>query len=95
MRAFVRRFSGRRSIACSLGGIDVGKVVLRDYINATVGFDELGAVTHKSPKSLMRMLGPAGNPDHHIVTPQPEVHRLHRRQSVLSENQAPHPHPLQ
>ena len=32
------------------------------YINATVGFDELGTVTHKSPKSLMRMLSPDGNP---------------------------------
>jgi hypothetical protein len=29
---------------------------LRDYINATVGFDELGAVTHKSQKSLMQCL---------------------------------------
>ena len=37
-------------------------------------------------------LGPAGNPDHHVVAPQPEVHRLHRRQSVLGENQTTHPH---
>jgi hypothetical protein len=44
------------------GDVDTGKIVLRDYINATIGFDELGAITHKSPKSLMRMLGPAGNP---------------------------------
>jgi hypothetical protein len=44
------------------GDIDTGKIVLRDYINATVGFDELGAATRKSPKSLMRMLGPGGNP---------------------------------
>jgi hypothetical protein len=36
--------------------------VLRDYINATVGFAELGEITHHSPKSLMRMLGPSGNP---------------------------------
>jgi hypothetical protein len=44
------------------GDVDTGKIVLRDYINATIGFDELGAITHKSPKSLMRMLGPTGNP---------------------------------
>jgi hypothetical protein len=31
-------------------------------VNATVGFAELGAATRKSPKSLMRMLGPEGNP---------------------------------
>jgi DNA-binding phage protein len=53
----------REAIDCMLAGdIDTGKTVLRDYINATVGFDELGTVTHKSPKSLMRMLGPGGNP---------------------------------
>jgi hypothetical protein len=32
------------------------------YINATAGFDKLASVTKKSPKSLMRMLGPTGNP---------------------------------
>jgi DNA-binding phage protein len=34
----------------------------RDYINATVGFTELAEATHIPSKSLMRMLGPAGNP---------------------------------
>ena len=41
---------------------ETGKTVLRDYINATVGFDKLATVTKKSSKSLMRMLGPKGNP---------------------------------
>jgi len=44
------------------GDVETGKTVLRDYINATVGFDALATVTKKSPKSLMRMLGPKGNP---------------------------------
>ncbi len=44
------------------GEVDVGKALLRDYINATVGFDELGRLTGKSSKSLMRMFGPNGNP---------------------------------
>jgi len=44
------------------GDVETGKTVLRDYINATVGFIELAEVTHRSPKSLMRMLGPQGNP---------------------------------
>ena len=44
------------------GDVETGKTVLRDYINATVGFEALAAVTKKSPKSLMRMLGPNGNP---------------------------------
>ena len=39
-----------------------GKAVLRDYINATIGFSELADATDHSAKSLMRMLGPSGNP---------------------------------
>jgi DNA-binding phage protein len=44
------------------GDVETGKAVLRDYIHATVGFEALGRKTAKSPKSLMRMLGPDGNP---------------------------------
>ena len=44
------------------GDVDTGKAVLRDYINATIGFEALGSLTEKSPKSLMRMFGPGGNP---------------------------------
>jgi len=44
------------------GDVETGKTILRDYINATVGFSELAEITHHSPKSLMRMFGPAGNP---------------------------------
>ena len=44
------------------GDMDAGKAVLRDYINATIGFRELGGLTEKPPKSLMRMFGPNGNP---------------------------------
>ena len=50
-------------VECLLGGdVETGKSVLRDYINATIGFRDLGGLTDKSPKSLMRMLGPDGNP---------------------------------
>ena len=44
------------------GDIQTGKIVLRDFINATVGFAKLGRVMHRSPKSLMRMLSTTGNP---------------------------------
>jgi DNA-binding phage protein len=44
------------------GDVETGKIILRDFINATVGFAELSNVTHRSAKSLMRMLGPNGNP---------------------------------
>ena len=44
------------------GDVETGKAVLRDCINATVGFGELAKAMKRSPKSLMRMLGPDGNP---------------------------------
>ena len=44
------------------GDIDVGKALLRDYINATITFPELGKQLNKSSKSIHRMLGPDGNP---------------------------------
>ena len=53
----------KEGVECLLAGdLDAGKIVLRDYINATIGFEELGLLTNKSPKSLMRMFGPSGNP---------------------------------
>lgn len=42
--------------------VETGKVLLRDYVNATVGFERLGATLETSPKSLMRMLSAKGNP---------------------------------
>ena len=33
------------------GDMDTGKIVLRDYINATVGFEKLATATKKSPKA--------------------------------------------
>ena len=44
------------------GNVDTCKIMLRDYINATFGFAQLGTLTDKPPKSIMRMFGPAGNP---------------------------------
>ena len=44
------------------GDVATAKTILRDYINATVGFTDLAEATHIPPKSLMRMLGPTGNP---------------------------------
>jgi hypothetical protein len=53
----------KEGIQCLLtGDMDVGKAILRDYIKATLGFEELSNLTEKSAKSLIRMFGPKGNP---------------------------------
>jgi hypothetical protein len=39
----------QEGVECLLaGGVDTGKAVLRDYINATIGFEELSRVFDKS-----------------------------------------------
>jgi DNA-binding phage protein len=44
------------------GDVETGRALLRDYINATIGFVELAKKSGLPPKSLMRMFGPSGNP---------------------------------
>ena len=59
----LRKALRQEGVECLLAGdVDTGKAVLRDYINATIGFEELSWVCDKSSKSLMRMFGPKGNP---------------------------------
>ena len=44
------------------GEVAVGKAMLRDFINATMGFEKLSLDVGTPAKSLMRMLSPTGNP---------------------------------
>ena len=44
------------------GEPDVARLVLRDLVNTTVGFEELAIKTAKPSKSLHRMLSAKGNP---------------------------------
>ncbi|MDO8359821.1 MAG: transcriptional regulator [Devosia sp.] len=44
------------------GDVQTGKAMLRDYINATIGFAALAERTGTPEKSLMRMVSKSGNP---------------------------------
>jgi len=44
------------------GEVNLGKELLRDYINATVGFPKLATQTKIHVKTLHQMFGPNGNP---------------------------------
>jgi hypothetical protein len=44
------------------GELLLGKELLRDYINATLGFPKLAAHTETNVKTLHQMFGPRGNP---------------------------------
>ena len=45
------------------GDTATGKAILRDLVNATIGFEGLAAEIKKPSKSLHRMLAPQGNPN--------------------------------
>jgi len=44
------------------GEAETSKRILRDLINATIGFEQLAQVVDKPSKSVHRMLSPSGNP---------------------------------
>lgn len=44
------------------GDVETGKSLLRDFINATIGFEALADQVGLPAKSLMRMFGSKGNP---------------------------------
>jgi DNA-binding phage protein len=44
------------------GDPETARLILRDLVNATIGFEQLATMTAKPSKSLHRMLSPAGNP---------------------------------
>ena len=41
---------------------ETARLILRDLVNATLGFEQLAELTDKPSKSLHRMLSPKGNP---------------------------------
>lgn len=51
------------------GDVDTGKAILRDYINATIGFEALAQGVNTPSKSLMRMFSEKGNPGARHIFP--------------------------
>ena len=77
----------RESIECMLSNdIKTGKALLRDYINATIGFAKLSRLTHKDSKSLMRMFSGSGNPTANNFFEV--IHLLQEKEGVHYELQA-------
>ena len=77
----------KESIESMLAGdTKTGKMILRDYINATIGFEKLGAVIDKSPKSLIRMFSPSGNPTANNLFGI--IHTLQKKEGVHFEVKA-------
>ena len=59
----IREIRLEEGAECLLAGdVEAGKAILRDHVDAAVGFQEVAGQTNKSSKSLMRMPRPHGNP---------------------------------
>ena len=51
------------------GEITAGRLMLRDYINATGAMDDICEQLNKHKSSINRMLGPSGNPTLESIVP--------------------------
>ena len=61
-RSFAAACCATRLKRCSRGENALGREILCDFINATVGFPELAEKTNIHVKTLHQMFGPKGNP---------------------------------
>lgn len=60
--AFARALLDEATTLMIGGEPETARLVLRDLVNATIGFEALASQTHKPAKSLHRMLSARGNP---------------------------------
>ncbi len=60
--AFARALLDEAATLFLSGEPEPARLILRDLVNATVGFEHLAKVTAMPSKSLHRMLSPKGNP---------------------------------
>ena len=60
--AFAKALLDEAATLSLSGEPDAARLILRDLVNATVGFETLAELTQKPSKSLHRMLSLNGNP---------------------------------
>ena len=61
----------------------VGRALVRAYINATIGFQRLGADLGRPPQSLMRMFSSTGNS--RLNSLADVIHRLQEHEGIHRE----------
>lgn len=60
--AFAKAMLDEAATAFLNGEPHMARLILRDLVNASVGFEELAVATNRPSKSLHRMLSEKGNP---------------------------------
>ena len=59
---FAKKLLDEATMLLSSGEAETARVILRDLVNATLGFEQLSKLTDVPSKSLHRMLSSKGNP---------------------------------
>ncbi len=60
--AFARALLDEAATLFLSGEPEMARLILRDLVNATLGFEQMAELTDMPSKSLHRMLSPKGNP---------------------------------
>lgn len=60
--AFAKELLNEATTLIISGEAETARVILRDLVNATLGFEQLAKLTDVPSKNLHRMLSPKGNP---------------------------------
>ncbi len=60
--AFAKELLNEATTLLISGEAETARLILRDLVNATLGFEQLAKLTDVPSKSLHRMLSPKGNP---------------------------------
>lgn len=60
--AFAKELLNEATTLLIAGEAETARLILRDLVNATLGFEQLAKMTDVPSKSLHRMLSPKGNP---------------------------------
>lgn len=60
--AFAKAMLDEAATAFLNGEAQLARLILRDLVNASIGFEELATETRRPSKSLHRMLSETGNP---------------------------------
>ena len=60
------------------GEAEASRLLLRDVVNATVGFEQIATATNRPSKSVHRMLSARGNPTRKVLNVSFETHTVHQ-----------------
>ena len=76
-----------QSVEClHTGEVNVARIILRDYIHATMGLDQLSRLTGKSPDNLTHLLKTDSNPEALDLLEVASLIQQHKHAQLTADN---------